>query len=280
MNNNYRWLPAKRHDFASIERFLREHESFCTAPVSKYKKGLQKSDKVWKLCGEDGIMQALLLYSNRAVYPIFNTIDPVPVLPFWRLPFTQYPVYAIQGCTPDVLQIENMLAHRGQKPSDPKDFYLMTLDVLPSFPQKQDARLIVRKPNADDYQNIYELHKQYEIEEVIPKNGFFNPASCKHNVQSMMRNDQMIVGELDGRLVAKANINADSYSRYQIGGVFVDPAFRCNGYASQVVSLFCEQLIREGRGVTLFVNKTNTAAQKVYEKLGFKVISGYRITYY
>jgi predicted GNAT family acetyltransferase len=280
MSNKYRWVSVKQHHLEEIENFLREHENFCTALASKFKKGLQNSDKLWKLCDENGVIKGVLLYSNRAVYPIFNNIDSVPVLPFLRSPFFQYPVYAIQGISNDVMQIEKMLAHRGHMPSDPKDFYLMTLDALPSPHKTNDSKLIIRKTDSNDLQNLYELHKQYEIEEVIPKNGVFNAEGCKYTVQSMMFKNHVLVGELDGRLVAKVNINADSYTRYQIGGVFVEPSFRSNGYASQVVSLFCRVIIQSGRGVTLFVNKTNTPAQKVYQKLGFKIISDYRISYY
>jgi ribosomal protein S18 acetylase RimI-like enzyme len=280
MNKKYRWVSVKQNNFEGIENFLRKHESFCTALAAKLKKGLQKSDKLWKLYDESNAIKALLLYSNRALYPIFNNIDSVPVPRFIRFPFMQYPVYAIQGCQNDVLQIEKMLASRGQIPSDPKDFFLMELNDFPSVSSKNNTKLIIRKPMVNDFQNLYELHRQYEIEEVIPKNGTFNPLGCKYAVQSMMLKDQVFVGEIDERLVAKANINAESFTRCQIGGVFVDPAFRCNGYASEVVSLLCGKIISADRGVTLFVNKINAPAIKVYQKIGFKIISDYRITYY
>jgi predicted GNAT family acetyltransferase len=280
MNKNFRWTLIKQNDFEEIESFLKQHESFCTAPAAKIKKGLQKEDKVWKLCDANNRINALLLFSNRALYPVFNNIDSVPVPRFLRLPFLQNPVYAIQGLQKDVFQIEKMLAHRKQIPSEQKDFHLMTLDSLPSFPENNNSKLIIRKPNANDFQNLYELHKQYELEEVIPKGGEFNPSSCKLIVQNMMLKNHVLVGEIDGRLIAKVNINADSFTRYQIGGVFVNSSFRGNGIASQVVSLFCAQLIAEGKGITLFVNKTNAPAINVYKKIGFKTISDYRITYF
>jgi predicted GNAT family acetyltransferase len=280
MNNKYRWTSVKQNNFEKIEGFVKEHENVCTAPAAKFKKGLQKSDKLWNLCDENGTVKALLLYSGRALFPIFDNIDSVPTPCFMSFLFLQHPVYAIQGSARDVHQLETMLQKRGQIPSDPKDFYLMKLDALPSIPQKIDSRLIIRRPDMRDVEDLYELHKQYEIEEVIPKNGTFSPINCRHMVTSMIMNNKVLVGELDGRLVAKVNINADSYTRYQIGGVFVDPAFRSKGYASHIVALFCQMLISEGRGVTLFVNKTNTPAQKVYQKLGFQIISDYRITYY
>lgn len=280
MNNKYRWVSVKQNTLEGIELFLKEREQFCTAATAKFKKGLQKSDRLWKLCDENGNIKALLLYSGRIMFPVFNNIAPVPVPRFMRLPFAQYPVYAIQGLQKDVLQIEKMLEHRNQLPGDQKDFHLMKLDDLPLIPPKAKSHFIIRKPNMNDMQNLYELHKQYEVEEVIPKNGFFNPASCRLLVENMFARNQVLVGELDGHLVAKVNINADSYSRSQIGGVFVIKAFRGNGYASQIVASFCKQLIEEGRGLILFVNKTNAPAIKVYKKLGFQIISDYRITYY
>lgn len=280
MNNKHRWHSVKQHDLEEVETFLREHEPFCTAPASKFKKGLQKQDKVWKLCDGSGIIKALLLYSNKAVYPIFNAVDVVPMLPFLRFPLLQNPVYAIQGCAHDVLQIEKMLSLRGYLPSDQKDFFLMALDTLPFIPEKNNANLIIRTPDVNDLQNLYELQKQYEIEEVIPKNGTFNPAGCRMTVESMCKRHHVLVGEVDGHLAAKAHINADSYSRCQIGGVFVEPSFRGRGYATELVASFCCKLIANGRGVSLFVNKTNIPALKVYKKLGFNIVSDYRITYY
>lgn len=280
MSNKYRWISSRRNNFQGVESFLKEHECFCTAPAAKFKKGLQKQDKVWKLCGESGIINALLFYSGRVLFPVFNNIDPVPVPRFTRLLLMQNPVYAIQGCGNDVLQIEKMLNRCGRVPSDSKDFFLMTLDTLPSYSRKNDSKLIIRKPHANDVENLYELHKQYEIEEVIPRNGTFNPAGCRYLVESMIVRNQVLAGELEGRLVTKVNINADSYTRCQIGGVFTDPFFRGKGYASELVASFCNQLISEGKGVNLFVNKKNTPALKVYKKLGFKIISDYRITYY
>ncbi len=280
MNGKYRWISLKRNSYEGLEAFFREHEHLCTAPAAKFKKGLQKRDKVWKLSDESGRFNSLLLYSGRTLFPVFNGHDPVPVPRFMRFLLIRCPVYAIQGSGRDVHQLEEMLTGYRYVASDSKDFYLMKLDNLPADPEKTEPKLVIRKPGVKDVHGLYELHKQYEIEEVIPINGTFNPVSCRYVVESMMARGQVLVGELEGKLVAKVNINADSYTRYQIGGVFVDPAFRGKGYATQVVAEFCRLLISEGKGINLFVKKVNIPAVKVYKKLGFQIISDYRITYY
>jgi ribosomal protein S18 acetylase RimI-like enzyme len=43
---------------------------------------------------------------------------------------------------------------------------------------------------------------------------------------------------------------------------------------------FVASLIKDGRGVTLFVKKNNIPAKKLYRALGFAVMGDYRITYY
>jgi predicted GNAT family acetyltransferase len=43
---------------------------------------------------------------------------------------------------------------------------------------------------------------------------------------------------------------------------------------------FVESLTAQGRGVSLFVKKTNTAARRVYLRIGFEIMGDYRINYY
>ena len=275
-----KWISLNQNDNGELETFLREQEYFSVAPIARIRKGLHRRDKIWKLCGNSGRIEAVLLYSGRTLFPVFNGNDPVPVPLFMRFFLMKYPIYAMQGLGRDVQQLEKMLEARGILPSDPKDFFLMKLDTSPIVSPDGDRDLIIRKPGLADVNSLYELHKQYEIEEVIPKGSSFNPVNCMFTVNSMMTSDQVLVGEINGRLVAKVNVNGESYSRYQIGGVFVDPEFRGKGYATQLVAEFCRRLISEGKGVNLFAKKINAPAVKVYKKLGFQVISDYRITYF
>jgi len=41
-----------------------------------------------------------------------------------------------------------------------------------------------------------------------------------------------------------------------------------------------DSLAAQGRGISLFVNKTNTAARRVYQRIGFETTGDYRIDYF
>jgi predicted GNAT family acetyltransferase len=118
------------------------------------------------------------------------------------------------------------------------------------------------------------------MEEVLPKGTTFNPAASRLNLAHILANEQILAAELDGRIVGKINTSARSFTRYQIGGVFVHPGCRTLGIGRRMAAEFVRGLIRQGRGVSLFVKKRNAAARKVYLDIGFDTIGDYRISYY
>jgi predicted GNAT family acetyltransferase len=99
-------------------------------------------------------------------------------------------------------------------------------------------------------------------------------------LQRIFTNEQMLVAELNGRLVGKINTSADSFTRFQVGGVYVHPDFRAQGIALRMTAEFVRSLIAQGKGVSLFVKKSNPAALSVYRRAGFEFLADYRISYY
>jgi predicted GNAT family acetyltransferase len=43
---------------------------------------------------------------------------------------------------------------------------------------------------------------------------------------------------------------------------------------------FTAMLTAQGKGISLFVKKSNSAARSVYQRLGYKILGDYRINYY
>ena len=80
--------------------------------------------------------------------------------------------------------------------------------------------------------------------------------------------------------MGKINTNAASFTRVQIGGVYVLPEYRGLGIGRRMTAVFAGELQARGWGLTLFVKKNNPAAQKIYRSIGFEEAGDYRISYY
>jgi predicted GNAT family acetyltransferase len=159
------------------------------------------------------------------------------------------------------------------------DYDLMGLDREPSR-KNGPPGLILRRPGIMDMNGLFVLQAGYEKEEVIPRGAEFNPAACRLTLQHLMEEDQILAAELEGRLVGKINLSARSFSRCQIGGVYVHPDYRGRGIARRMIAEFIRPLLARGWGITLFVKKNNSAARAVYRGLGFEFCADYRISYY
>ena len=90
----------------------------------------------------------------------------------------------------------------------------------------------------------------------------------------------MRVLETEGRIVARAQTNASGYAREQLGGIIVLPQLRGRGYGRLVVAELAESILKEGRGLSLFVKKENLKARALYLSLGFKFSGNFRVDYF
>jgi len=166
--------------------------------------------------------------------------------------------------------------------SESIDYYLMGLDSAPKTEalKTAPAGLVLRLPLPQDEEQLFALQSAYEQEEVLPQNAVFEPTHCRLNLQQILSRERVLVAELDGQVVGKINTSAKSFTRYQIGGVYVRPDCRSLGIGAKMTAAFLQGLLSQGRGITLFVKQSNIAAIKVYRKIGFTILGDYRITYY
>jgi len=74
-------------------------------------------------------------------------------------------------------------------------------------------------------------------------------------------------------LRAGSGILAKSSYGGVIDGVFTHPRYRRKGYALKVVSAATSRILRESRLSALYLASENSAAFKLYRKLGYKVHS-------
>ncbi|MDR1900917.1 MAG: GNAT family N-acetyltransferase [Treponema sp.] len=174
------------------------------------------------------------------------------------------------------------MATRGYHAAETIDYDLMALDREPPAAafRSGPSGLIIRAPAKNDTDEIFRLQAAYEQEEVLPRHAVFNAAASRIGLERALGSEQMLVAELDGVIVGKINTSARSFTRYQIGGVFVRPDCRGMGIGLSMGAAFFRALILGGSGATLFVKKKNAAARALYRRLGFTILGDYRISYY
>lgn len=264
---------------APLRAFLQERESYCVSACARIMKCNWLLDDMWAL-HERGAISALFFHNQRSLFPIFNGNENIPFPLFMERFLKKTAIHASQGLSVDVEILQNFIACFGIRPRQIIDYDLMTLEGMPTMPNKTQPSLILRRPIAEDMDRLYRLQAAYEQEEVLPRGVEFNPAACRQTLEHIVTHEKVIIACIGSRIVGKINTTATSFSRYQIGGVFVHPDYRHQGIASRMAAVFTRLLCAEGKAITLFVKKRNAIARAVYERIGFRALDDYRINYY
>jgi len=271
------WRKIKKSQITGAEELLRANERWCMNACGRFLKG---GSAVWIL-GRD-LPSALVIHSKQTLLPVLCDQKTVPPPRFLRgILGGKVFLHSLQGRKDDVLAMEKALEEMGLYAAEKKDYDVMCLDRPPvSCHSTVPVNLVIRKPVPQDMDALVALHAAYEQEEVLPAASEFHPAASRLNLERILAEEQMLVAEIDGCLIGKINTNAVGFTRYQIGGVYVHPDYRGMGIAGGMTSEFVVSLAAQGRGVSLFVKKSNIAARRVYLRIGFEITGDYRIDYF
>ncbi|MDR0302405.1 MAG: GNAT family N-acetyltransferase [Treponema sp.] len=278
----WRKMGNRDSDIYAVETLLRAMEKKCVSACARFLALNETKGNVWTLNEKSTTPSALLINSRSTIIPVLCGKKEIPCPDFLKELIKKNKIHSVQGQKEDVLILEKKMKQMGAQSADIYDYDLMSLDRQPN--QKTflsvPSNLVLRTPRLTDLDAIAPLQAAYEQEEVLPSGSDFSPAASRINLANIIARGQMLCAEVGGRLVGKININAVSFTRYQLGGVYVHPDFRRQGIARGMAAEFISSIIKEGRGVTLFVKKSNPPAQRLYSALGFTVSGDYRITYY
>ena len=280
--SDFLWQKMKSADFSKAQDMLLKAENDYVGACGRFFSGQASNEPVWLLRKKNGETAALILNSRSTVMPVLRGLHEIPAPNFLKGFLRRKKIHSVQGLKNEVLILEETIRKTGRKPRDIIDYDLMSLDRKPdeSALLCGPENLFLCTPRLIDLDKIAPLQAGYEQEEVLPKGSVFSPAASRANTAHIITNGKILAAQIDGRFVGKINVNAISFTRYQVGGVYVHPAFRGLGIARRMAAEFITSLMNEGKGVTLFVKKNNTAAVRLYTGLGFQARGDYRITYY
>lgn len=111
-------------------------------------------------------------------------------------------------------------------------------------------------------------------------NGF-KQATTKEDIRKSLlqrgSEEDFIIAENAGRIVAEACVQTYTSRINQIGSVYTIENERGKGYCKAIVSELCRRIIERGKVPTLSVKKNNTPAVKAYTALGFEHYDDYLI---
>ncbi|MBE6082647.1 MULTISPECIES: GNAT family N-acetyltransferase [Tissierellales] len=104
--------------------------------------------------------------------------------------------------------------------------------------------------------------------------------SIKNTLIQREEEEDFIIGERNGKIVAQACIQTYTPKINQIGGVYTVQDERNKGYCKAIVSEICRRIVERGKLPTLSVVKNNLPAVKAYTSLGFKNYDDYLLVRY
>ncbi len=282
-----KWSPAGRGSGKQLIRWLGDNE-WKHIPLSsriKYAAGLPAFGKIangrlWTRKDRGEITGALYISRYGVVLPVFDkdrsNADETQFLKKMLVP-RENDLFSIIGMKERVLNIEN---HTGKPVSDYVSYrMLIGSGPIPSG-QDEPPGLSIHQAEFSDFDKLWKLEKAYQIEEVLRNGHIFDERSTRLHFQNTLKTQLVYYVLLGGRAVAKAGTNSRGYLYDQIGGVFVIPELRGNGFGTAVMNRLLSTIAGEGRRPCLFVNKSNLPALKLYKNLAFRDMGAFRISYY
>jgi len=289
---------VRKHEYRCID--LAEQLRLCLYPdyAPRYKKAAAVYACPRQTCPQpQKICCGVLLFSTYGL--LFHCIDTdIPeetVLAFGRFflseDFPYKELHAVAGIREHTLLFEQVMSEIAHIRLDAAvDYYLMRCakPCTDTFFQTAESKLnttlntalSIERATENDLAELFPLQLDYENTEVAYEGRPINPAVCKLSLHARLTTEYIYKVSADGRIVAKAGTNAQGFHWFQIGGVYTLPAYRNRGLAAAAVAHLINTHSAEAHGFALFVKTANTAALRVYEKLGFEQCGLFRMSYW
>jgi ribosomal protein S18 acetylase RimI-like enzyme len=284
------WRLADAKSAPAIAAFLRAREHSCCSlsslllkegrPAFPLPLGLRLAAYLRDPAGLSPVGGVLLRAAGHTLYPLFGEAPPESDAQAFAL--ADIDLRRLGGCVGLEADVRRAEAALDVRPAAGNDYHLMRLDGGRAIPPGRPplSGLSARRPGKADLDSLLPLQEAYEREEVLVPIHRFDRRASRASLAKALERGEVLCAELDGKVVAKAQVNARGLDWDQLGGIFVLPEWRRRGLGSWITSRLCEGLLADGRKVCLFVKKKNAAAISSYRRVGFGFSESFRISYY
>jgi uncharacterized protein len=276
------WVSSGRDGSGGLADFIREREWRACFYASRipgalgYKPGRKDAHAV--LQGGDGIRAAVCFGNDGSILPVLEGTGGEGARgALASLGPARFDAVRVVGLHEDVHSFESAIG----RAKDSIDYFLMRRDASAHSPVIEPMPgLVIRASGVDDADAILPFQEAYEKEEVLIPLHPFNARAISLSLAESLRSQIVLVAELGGRIVAKAQTNARGFIWDQLGGIYVMPEWRGRGVGACITSELARRIEGEGRRACLFVKKSNLGAIRAYGRAGFSQACDFRIAYY
>ncbi|MBR4631064.1 MAG: GNAT family N-acetyltransferase [Treponema sp.] len=276
---------------ALVENFLLRHEKSC---VSLLERICRHEVSVYCILGERREIRAVFSYSSGG--QILHCIPDA--LEFYDEYLVVLRIYFSN------MDIENIFSVIGEEVGTNlilSAIYLATRKIpeinqtfnLMEYLPKKESKGAGLKFNPSTEKSVYAavcsiklldalvpIQEAYEKEEVLSFDQEFNPLMSKVVLKKNLSEKNVYAVFLEGKIVAKAAVNATGKHCVQLGGVFTVPLYRKLGFAEFLIKKIVAEKNSLGKKIVLFVKPKNIAAVTLYKRCGFSAFSKFKISYY
>jgi hypothetical protein len=136
------------------------------------------------------------------------------------------------------------------------------------------------KAAPEDAGLLYESGALLRAEELDEDPRQVDAAAYRRRVEEEARDGHTYLWRDGEGLRFRASVSAITADAAQVSGVYTPPERRGLGYATRGLAELCARLLERSRAVCLFVNRSNTTALSVYQRLGFEPRLAWRSLFY
>ncbi|HEX8136719.1 MAG TPA: GNAT family N-acetyltransferase [Pyrinomonadaceae bacterium] len=178
------------------------------------------------------------------------------------------PICVMMGEQEEIGQFWKYYAARGQSPR------LLRRELL----YEQRWPVAVRQPveglrraTRDDLRLVIPAHARMAFEESGVNPLEDDPMGFRVRCERRIEQGRTWVLVEGGRLIFKADVVAETPGTTYLEGVYVNPEERDRGHGVRCVSQLSHSLLERTASICLLVHEQNRRAQKVYQKVGYRL---------